>query len=110
MQGKSKNIQTPPAEVYRFGAFELHPAERQLSRRGKRVALAPKAFDALLLLVQNAERLVRKDDLMRALWPDTFVEEANLTNLVVALRKTLGKTAIETVSKYGYRFVVPVAG
>ena len=110
MQGKSKEIQTPPAGAYRFGAFDLHPSERQLLRRGKRVPLAPKAFDALLLLVRNAERLVRKEDLMRALWPDTFVEEANLTNLVVALRKTLGKTAIETVAKYGYRFRSPVLG
>ena len=74
------------------------------------MALPPKAFDALLLLVRNAERLVRKDELMRALWPETFVEEANLTNIVVTLRKVLGKSSIETVSKFGYRFVLPVSG
>jgi DNA-binding winged helix-turn-helix (wHTH) protein len=106
MQGNSKEIQS----AYRFGVFELHPSERQLYRKGKRVALPPKAFDALLRLVTNAERLVRKDELMRALWPDTFVEEANLTNTVVTLRKVLGKTAIETVSKFGYRFTLPVTG
>src|ERR687891_340062 len=111
MQGKSKEIQSMTASAaYRFGTFELHPSERQLYRKGKRVALPPKAFDALLLLVSNAERLVRKEALMRALWPDTFVEEANLTNTVVTLRKVLGKAAIETVSKFGYRFTLPVTG
>lgn len=106
MQGNSKEIQS----AYRFGAFALHPSERQLYRAHKRIALQPKAFDALLLLVRNAERLVRKDELMRTLWPDTFVEEANLTNTIVTLRKVLGKTAIETVSKFGYRFTLPVTG
>lgn len=121
MQGNSKEIQTPldsqpPAQgkpragTYRFGDFELHPSERLLYRRNKRLALPPKAFDALLLLVSNAERLVRKEELMRALWPDTFVEQANLTNTVVTLRKVLGKSAIETVSKFGYRFALPVTG
>ena len=110
MQGNSKEIQTARGGAYRFGAFELHPAERQLYRARKRVPLPPKAFDALLILVSNAERLVRKDELMRALWPDTFVEEANLTNTVVTLRKVLGKSAIETVSKFGYRFTLAVSG
>ena len=110
MQGNSKEIQTTRTGAYRFGVFELHPSERQLYRKGKRVALPPKAFDALLLLVTNAERLVRKEELTRALWPDTFVEEANLTNIVVTLRKVLGKPAIETVSKFGYRFTLPVTG
>jgi DNA-binding winged helix-turn-helix (wHTH) protein len=98
------------ANAYRFGPFALHPSERQLYRGERRIALAPKAFDALLLLVRNAERLVRKEELMRALWPDTFVEEANLTNTIVTLRKVLGKTAIETVSKFGYRLALPVTG
>src|SRR5688500_4961937 len=110
MQGNSKEIQSAAAGAFRFGPFALHPSERQLYRAGRRIALQPKAFDALLLLVRNAERLVRKDELMRALWRDTFVEEANLTNTIVTLRKVLGKTAIETVSKYGYRFALPVTG
>src|SRR5687767_3474154 len=118
MQGNSKEIQSPLRSVgtsagqgaFRFGAFALHPSERQLYRAQKRIALPPKAFDALLLLVRNAERLVRKEELMRALWPETFVEEANLTNTIVMLRKVLGKTAIETVSKFGYRFTLPVTG
>lgn len=106
MQANSKKNQS----AFRFGPFALDPAERQLYRGSRRIALAPKAFDALLLLVRNPERLVRKDELMRALWPDTFVEEANLTNTIVTLRKVLGKTAIETVSKFGYRLVLPVTG
>jgi DNA-binding winged helix-turn-helix (wHTH) protein len=110
MQGKPKGIQTARTGAYRFGAFELHPSDRQLYRHDKRVALPPKAFDALLLMVRHADRLVRKDELMRELWPDTFVEEANLTNTVVTLRKALGKTTIETVSKFGYRFTLPVTG
>lgn len=110
MQGNSKEIQTTRTGAYRFGAFALYPSERQLYRGTTRIPLPPKPFDALLLLVTNAERLVRKDELMRALWPDTFVEEANLTNTVVALRKALGRDAIETVSKFGYRFSLPVIG
>lgn len=107
MQGESKKTQSG---AYRFGSFELHPSERQLYSKNERVALTPKAFDALLLLVANAERLVRKDELIHALWPDTFVEEANLTNIIVTLRKILGRTAIETVWKFGYRFSLPVIG
>src|SRR5438132_9993020 len=107
MQRNSKENQT---EIpYGFGAFKLFPSERQLHRRGKVVPLPPKAFDALLLLVRNAGRLVRRNDLIESLWPDTHVEDANLTNTIVALRKLLGKTAVETVSKFGYRFALPVA-
>jgi DNA-binding winged helix-turn-helix (wHTH) protein len=65
-------------------------------------------FDALLLFVQNAERLVRRDELVEALWPDTYVTDANLTNVIVDLRKILGREAIQTVSKFGYRFSMPV--
>jgi DNA-binding winged helix-turn-helix (wHTH) protein len=95
---------------YRFGEFELNPGDRILLRNDVPVALAPKSFDALLYLVRNAEHLVGKSDLMEALWPSTFVSEANLTNTIVSLRKVLGRDAIRTVSKHGYRFVVPVQG
>jgi tetratricopeptide (TPR) repeat protein len=74
------------------------------------VALPPKAFDALLIFVRNAERLVRRDELIESLWPDTYVTDANLTNTIVTLRKILGREAIQTVSKFGYRFCVPVLG
>ena len=108
MQKKSKENHSARSGSYRFGDFELFPAERQLLRRQKPVRLSPKAFDALLLFAQNAEHLVRRDMLVETLWPDTFVTDANLTNVIVTLRKILGRDAIQTVSKFGYRFTLPV--
>jgi DNA-binding winged helix-turn-helix (wHTH) protein len=106
----SKEIQTTTGTPYRFGEFELHPAERLLARNRNPVPLPPKAFDALLCLVRNAEHLVRKNELMESLWPSTYVSEANLTNTIVSLRKVLGPEAIQTVSRHGYRFMLPVQG
>lgn len=95
---------------YRFGEFELHPSERELRHKGEPIALAPKAFDALQHLVRRAPHLVRKDELMDALWPSTHVEEANLTNCIAALRKVLGHGGIQTVSRHGYRLMLTVTG
>ena len=108
MQVISKEDQTAAAGTYRFGEFELFPLERQLRQQNQLVPLPPKAFDALLLLVRNGERLVRKEELVHALWPDTHVAEANLTNTVVVLRKIFGRDTIQTVSKFGYRFALQV--
>jgi DNA-binding winged helix-turn-helix (wHTH) protein/Tol biopolymer transport system component len=99
--------------LYEFGPFSLNAQERQLMQDGRSVPLASKTFEALLLLVQNAGHLVTKDDLIRELWSDTFVEEANLAKHISLLRKALGGNGngqeyIETVPKYGYRFVVAV--
>lgn len=110
MRENSHKIQTGRSESYRFGRFELYPAERQLLADGQPVALAPKAFDGLLLFVRNAEQLVHRNAITDALWPDTFVSDTNLTNLIVGLRKVLGHDAIQTVSKHGYRFCLPVLG
>ena len=110
MQRNSKENHSTTADAYRFAEFELIPSERQLRRRGKPVALPPKTFDALLILVRNAERLVRRDELIERLWPDTYVTDTNLTNTIVALRKVIGRDAIQTVSKFGYRFCLPVIG
>src|SRR5207237_2318156 len=107
---KSKESHTRSAGGYRFVEFELYPSERQLYRRERAIRLPPKVFDALLLFVCKAERLVRRDELIEALWPDTFVTDANLTNVIVTLRKTFGRAAIQTVSKFGYRFTLPVLG
>jgi DNA-binding winged helix-turn-helix (wHTH) protein len=104
----SKKNQRAAETSYRFGAFELHPGERFLKRDGEPVPLTGKAFEALLWLVRNGAHLVRKDELMTALWPETFVSEANLTNIIVSLRKILGRDAIQTVSKHGYRFTLTV--
>jgi DNA-binding winged helix-turn-helix (wHTH) protein len=98
---------------YSFGPFRLDPRECLLILDGRPVPLAPKAFEALLMLVENAGHLVDKDDLMRRLWPGTFVEEANVAKHVSLLRNILseatnGREYIETIPKRGYRFAVEV--
>jgi DNA-binding winged helix-turn-helix (wHTH) protein len=110
MPKKSQEIQRAAGGAFRFGDFDLYPAERQLTKRSKAVALPPKTFDALLILVRNAEHLVHRNQLIEALWPDTFVTDANLTNVIGSLRKILGREAIQTVSKHGYRFTLQVVG
>jgi DNA-binding winged helix-turn-helix (wHTH) protein/Tol biopolymer transport system component len=105
-------VPTAPS-AYEFGSFRLEPAERLLLRGGHPVSLTPKAFDLLVYLVDHPGRLVTKQTLMSALWPSTFVEEANLTFTVSSLRKALGDSQdgeqfIQTVPTRGYRFVAPV--
>jgi len=99
--------------LYEFDKFRCDPAEQLLCREGKPVSLTPKAFEILVTLVQSNGRLLTKEELMQRVWPDSFVEEANLTVNISALRKILGETSagqqyIETVPKRGYRFLVPV--
>lgn len=99
--------------AYEFADFRLLPREKQLLRGHKPLKLQPKVFDTLLMLVENHGRLVEKDNFLKTLWPDTFVEEATLAHCVSELRRTLrtegGKTEfIETIAKRGYRFLVPV--
>ena len=99
--------------IYEFGEFQLQTAERLLLREGKPISLTPKAFETLLILVQSSGHVVEKDELMKRVWADAFVEEANLARNVWALRKALGDdkgehTYIETIPKLGYRFVAPV--
>jgi eukaryotic-like serine/threonine-protein kinase len=96
--------------VLQFGEFTLHVTERLLLRDGRAVPLTPKAFDVLAVLAARPGRLVTKDELLKEIWPDTFVEEGNLAYHVFAVRKALGDTAeghryVETVPKRGYRFV-----
>ncbi len=91
----------------------MDACERLLLRDSVPVSLQPKAFDTLLVLVENGGRLVEKDALMQAVWPDSFVEEVNLSANISLLRKALGEKQnghkyIETVPKHGYRFVAPV--
>ena len=98
---------------YSFGEFILDPEQRILVREGKPVGLAPKVFDTLLMLVENSGRIVTKEELMNRVWPDTFVEEDNLTYNIKQLRKTFGDDArnpfyIETIARRGYRFIAEV--
>ncbi len=97
------------SHLYEFGPFRLDTEERCLVRDGCFVPLTPKAFELLLVLVRKSGRVVGKDELMKELWPDSFVEEGNLTQHVFALRKALGENHsepqfIETIARRGYRF------
>jgi Tol biopolymer transport system component/DNA-binding winged helix-turn-helix (wHTH) protein len=100
-----------PQHIYEFGPFRLDVAERLLLRDGEVVPLQPKVFDLLLALIERQGRLATKEELMTAVWPDTFVEEANIASNISILRKTIsqnGQQFIETVPKRGYRFVPEV--
>jgi DNA-binding winged helix-turn-helix (wHTH) protein/TolB-like protein/Flp pilus assembly protein TadD len=104
---------TPAKPIYEFGPFHLDTAERVLRRDGRPVALPPKAFDVLLMLVESSSRIVEKEALMNRVWADSFVEEGNLKVTVSVLRKALDEDAadrhyIETVPRRGYRFVASV--
>jgi Tol biopolymer transport system component/DNA-binding winged helix-turn-helix (wHTH) protein len=95
---------------YEFGEFRLDPAQRVIFRAGRPLALAPKVLETLLALVERSGSVVTKDELMTRVWPDTFVEESNLTQNVFQLRKVLGEGHdgehyIETVPRRGYRFM-----
>jgi len=106
MNGEEKHF-------YRFKSFRLNVAERQLLHNGETLPLTPKAFDVLVALVERSGHLVEKDELLRVVWADSFVEEANVARIVHTLRKVLGEDEngnkfIETVAKKGYRFVAEV--
>ncbi|HEX8734378.1 MAG TPA: tetratricopeptide repeat protein [Pyrinomonadaceae bacterium] len=93
--------------IYRFAEFEINVGEGLLRRGGEIVPLTPKIFEMLVLLVENNNRMLTKDEIMRAVWADSFVEETNLTSNISRLRKILhagGAKFIETFPKRGYRF------
>ena len=101
------------ASRFEFGTVTLIPDERLVLKDGRPVPFTPKAFDLLAELAMNPGRLLTKEQLMQAVWPDTTVEESNLTYHVFAIRKALGENGdsgpyIETVPKRGYRFVAAV--
>jgi len=99
-------------DIYEFGDFRLDTQDWILSRQKEPVPLTPKMFEMLLALVQRDGAVITKDELMTAVWPDSFVEEGNLTQTVFMLRKALGETSarpyIKTVPGRGYRFAVKV--
>lgn len=100
-------------KAYEFGPYRLLTAERRVLRGTEVVQLTPKVFDTLLALVQNSGRLIAKDELMKMIWQDSFVEEGNLTQNIFILRKTLGESPhdhqyIVTIPGQGYRFVAEV--
>jgi len=96
-------------QLYEFGSYRMDPERGLLFRGSEQIALTAKAFETLLILVRNAEQVVSKDEFMRALWPDTFVEEANLMQHISMVRKALGESPqdhryIVTLPGRGYRF------
>jgi DNA-binding winged helix-turn-helix (wHTH) protein/tetratricopeptide (TPR) repeat protein len=103
----------PENQCYEFGSFRLDPIERTLLRDGEPVALVPKSFDVLLVLVQKSGKLLDKDFLMRSVWPDATVEENSLARAIVDIRRALGEGPkdnrfIATIARRGYRFVSTV--
>ncbi|MDT7809895.1 MAG: hypothetical protein QOJ70_3708 [Acidobacteriota bacterium] len=102
---------SPAKHLYEFGPYSLDSAERVLMREGEPVHLTPKEFETLLALVRGAGRVMSKEELLKEIWPDTFVGEATLAQNVFTLRKALGeakggKPYVETVPRRGYRFSV----
>ncbi|HEY0364962.1 MAG TPA: winged helix-turn-helix domain-containing protein [Pyrinomonadaceae bacterium] len=107
--GKERKSRLADGYLYRFGQFALDSRKRTVSRADSPVSLTPKAFDVLLFLVQNPNRLVTKEELLQAVWGDTFVEEGNLTQYISHLRKALGDNPedarlIVTIARKGYQF------
>src|SRR5258708_9007277 len=95
------------SNLYRFGQFMLDPGRRTLSRASSPVSLTPRAFDVLLFLAQNPNRLVSKEELLQAVWGNTFVEEGNLTQYISHLRKPLDDNSDDpltvTIARTSYK-------
>jgi DNA-binding winged helix-turn-helix (wHTH) protein/tetratricopeptide (TPR) repeat protein len=106
-------MNSDPKVVYEFGPFRVDPDKQVLLREGLPIAVTPKAFETLLVLVRRSREVVTKEELLKAIWPDSFVEEANLSQNIFMLRKALGDTLEErqyivTLPGRGYRFAAPV--
>ena len=97
-------------DIYRFDEFELAPSRRTFSRNGAQISISPKAFEILVYLATNAGRVVTKEEIFKAVWPTSFVEEGNLTQQISTLRKALGdrSACIVTIPGRGYQFAVRV--
>src|SRR5882724_11029372 len=111
--GKQRESSLADGYLYRFGQFALDSRKRTVSRADSPISLTPKAFDVLLFLAQNPNRLVTKEELLQAVWGDTFVEEGNLTQYISHLRKALGDNSedtrlIVTIARKGYQFTADV--
>src|SRR6266478_5055090 len=111
--GKERESSLADGYLHRFSQFALDSRKRTVSRADSPVSLTPKAFDVLLFLVQNPNRLVTKEELLLAVWGETFVEEGNLTQYISHLRRALGDNSedarmIVTIARKGYQFTANV--
>src|SRR5258706_15142385 len=111
--GKERESSLADGYLYRFGQFAVDSRKRTVSRADSPISLTPKAFDVLLFLAQNPNRLVTKEELLQAVWGDIFVEEGNLTQYIYHLRKALGDNPedarlIVTIARKGYQFTADV--
>src|SRR5262245_27004811 len=108
-------MQTPPANLYEFGDFQLDAAKRRLRRLdGTPIPLTPRVFDTLLYMLQHHDSVLDKERIMEAVWPDSIVEENNLAQAISKLRQVFGETPgsnsyIATLPGRGYRFVAEVS-
>jgi DNA-binding winged helix-turn-helix (wHTH) protein len=106
-------IGPPQAGVLKFGSFELSPARRLLAREGRALKIGSRAFDLLIVLVENAGRVISKDELLSRVWGNVIVEDTNLRVHVSFLRRLLGDDGLESryivhVARRGYIFVAPL--
>src|ERR1700674_3484630 len=100
-------------DVLQFGQYRIDREQRLLTKGSDVIPLAPKVFDTLLVLVESGGRILEKENLLKKVWPDTFVEEGSLARNISTLRKALGENPddqryIQTIPKRGYRFIPPV--
>src|SRR5215469_16253210 len=107
------NTDQKTTQLYEFGPFRVDPEKELLLRGNETVPLTPKTFQILLVLMRHKKEVVTKDELMKEVWPDTFVEEANLSRSIFLLRRALGESPqdhqyIVTVPGHGYRFAEEV--
>ena len=111
--GRVYAMNADPKVVYEFGPFRMDPDKQVLLRDGQLIAVTPKAFEMLLVLVRRGREVVSKEELLKEIWADSCIEEANLSQQIFKLRKALGDTLegeryIVTLPGRGYRFAVPV--
>jgi eukaryotic-like serine/threonine-protein kinase len=99
----SANAGQTSKELYQFGPFRVDPEKETQLRSGEPVPLTPKTFQILLVLIRHSKEAVTKDDLMKTVWPDTFVEEANLSRNIFMLRKALGESTGSPLYRYRAR-------
>ena len=106
----STTMTNGPKVLYEFGPFQVDPAKQVLLRENQPVAITPKVFETLLILVRHSRDVVTKDDLIKGVWPDSFVEESNLSQNIFVLRKTLGDTPETGATLRRFRKGLPVCG